>query len=78
MRRKTEVKTEMELKIIRRKLRKTQFQLAEEIGVAESTICMYEKKQRKPSIDKIILLSKALDVSTDEILSCFTEKKEEG
>ena len=76
--RKMEAKTEMELKTIRRKLRKTQCQLAEEIGVAESTICMYEKKQRKPSIDKIILLSKALYVSTDEILSCFTEKKEEG
>ena len=75
MRRKMEAKTEMELKTIRRKLRKTQCQLAEEIGVAESTICMYEKKQRKPSIDKIILLSKALYVSTDEILRKTTVSK---
>ena len=46
----------------------TQAQLAEMIGVAKTTLTGYEKGGREPDLYKIEALSKALDISADELI----------
>ena len=56
------------LKEARIRKRYTQEHLASIIGVAKSTITSYEKGNREPDVNKIKLLSKALDVSGSHLL----------
>lgn len=46
----------------------SQEQLGTLINVSNATICNYEKGTRKPSIEKLIALSNALEVSLDYLL----------
>lgn len=59
------------LKSLRMKLNKTQRQVAQDVGVSDSTISMWENGQRKPPLTKIESLAKALKVSKAKILECF-------
>ena len=46
----------------------SQGQLGELIGVSDATICNYEKGSRKPSIEKIVAIANALNVTIDYLL----------
>lgn len=59
----------IEIHNFRKKRGLTQFELAELIGVHETTIRRWEKGQGEPSISDIRKLAQALDVSEDELLS---------
>ena len=48
------------IKIIRKSKKLTQIELSTECNLSESSICQYEKLQRSPSIEAVILISKAL------------------
>lgn len=47
----------------------SQSQLAEMLHVSASTIGMYEQGRRTPSIDMLVELSKAFDVSLDYLIT---------
>ena len=46
----------------------SQEQLAEMVGVSRQAISKWETEQSIPEIDKVLLLSKAFSISTDELL----------
>lgn len=52
----------------RRNSRRSQKQLAEIIHVEPNTISAYESGTRRPSLDVVVLLAKALHVSTDYLI----------
>lgn len=52
----------------REELRLVQKEVAEKIGVSESTIAMWELGQRSPSIKYIVKLSLLYHCTTDDIL----------
>lgn len=56
------------IKKARLKKNLSQGQLGALINVSDATICNYEKGSRKPSIEKLISLSNALNVSVDYLL----------
>jgi transcriptional regulator with XRE-family HTH domain len=56
------------IKILREEKKMTQQELADKISGAKSTIAMYEKGDRKPSMDVLIKLSKIFDCSIDYLL----------
>lgn len=62
------------LKDLRKRNNLTQAQVAKEIGVAESTICLYEKGERTPAVEKILKLAQIYNCSVEEIVNCFKEK----
>lgn len=64
----------------RRKKNWTQKQLAEMIGVANSTLNQWETGLRRPNIDMLIRLTEIFGCTADELLgiSRGKEKKEEG
>lgn len=49
------------IKELRKKLNMTQQELAEEIGVTQSAIAMWENEKALPFTDKLPLLAKALE-----------------
>ncbi|SFJ64548.1 Helix-turn-helix [Paenibacillus sp. UNC496MF] len=53
---------------LRKKNKLTQEQLAQRIGVSQSTLAMYETSKREPSFDTLLLISEIFDVSTDFLL----------
>jgi transcriptional regulator with XRE-family HTH domain len=60
-----------------RKLKRiTQKELAEKIDSTPGTISLYERSVAIPSIDMVLNIASALDVSVDEIL--FSDKKEKS
>lgn len=59
-----------ELRISRRM---TQKELGEAIGLTGKAICTIEAGSRKTTIDKLILLAKFFDVSTDYLLGLKDE-----
>lgn len=61
----------MKLRELRKMSSLTQQQLADLIGVGQSTITLYEKKMRMPKIITICKIAKALNVSEQEVLDCF-------
>lgn len=63
------------LKFLRKEARKTQKQLADELGVGQATISQWEKGISKPTADAIIALSGYYCVSADFILG-ISDKKE--
>lgn len=56
------------LKIYRQRAGITQFKLADMLCVSPATISKYEVGTVTPDIDRLIMLSKIFNVSTDELL----------
>lgn len=56
------------IKMLRENNNMTQQELADKINGAKSTIAMYEKGDRKPSLDVLIKLSRIFDVSIDYLM----------
>lgn len=56
------------LKQLRQILQVTQGDLANIIGVKASTIANYESNRNEPSFDKLVVLAKYFNVSTDYLL----------
>ena len=56
------------LKNLRKDAGLTQKELADKVGVTNSTISFYEQEERSPSVDMIIRLSKIFNVSVDYLL----------
>jgi len=55
--------------------RLTQKELGEAVGLTDKSICSIENGERKTSIDKLILLAKFFDVSTDYLLGLKDEPR---
>lgn len=53
----------------------TQSQLAERMGVNKNTISQYKTGDRRPPVEKLVLLTNALGVSLPEFFSCREEEK---
>lgn len=56
------------IKILREELNMTQQELADKLDGAKSTVAMYEKGDRKPSMEILIKLSDIFNCSIDYIL----------
>ena len=53
----------------------TQVMLAEKTGLSEMAIYSYETGKRLPALEPLVLLSNALNVSTDALLCDYVETK---
>lgn len=53
---------------LREKYHFSQSEVARQIGVTPALISAYEKQERKPSIEKLVLLADIYHVSTDYLL----------
>lgn len=62
------------IKKLREENKWTQLELAQKINCAMSSVAMYEKEERKPSLEVLIKLSNAFDCSIDYLL-CKTDVK---
>ncbi len=60
------------LKELRERANLTQRELAEKLDISESSICLYEKGLRKPSIDMLPKLAELLKVDVSELVKCFS------
>lgn len=56
------------IKLLREEFNMTQQELADKLDGAKSTIAMYEKGDRKPSLEILVKLSEIFDCSIDYIL----------
>lgn len=63
------------LKDLRIRAHLTQRELADRVGLKKTTICMYEKGERTPTLKTLQKLAHALLVSDEEILRCFKESR---
>ncbi len=59
------------LKELRKAKGLSQKELAEKLGTAQSTISMWERGKNYPRAKEIANISKALGVSSQEVLNCF-------
>lgn len=59
--------------LLRKKYNLSQTDVARQIGVTPALISAYEKLERNPSLDKLILLADIFHVSTDYILGRTTK-----
>ena len=66
------------LKVARVKKDLTQEQLADKLYVSRKTILNWESKKTKPSVDNILKLHRILDLSLDDLMDFFENKKEEN
>lgn len=64
------------IKMFREAAHLTQQRLADEIGVAKSTITGYEKGNREPDVDKIKKIARVVGVTGDELLGTEFAQKE--
>ena len=62
------------LRLLRKKRKLTQKELASLVGVKNSVISFYEVGDRTPSLEVLIKLSGALRVSTDALLGITTKE----
>ena len=53
----------------------SQEELAEKLNVSRQSVSKWESGQSKPDLDKIVVLSNILDVSTDYLLKDIMKKK---
>ena len=67
-----------QLKLYRKTHGFTQEQLASAIGIAKSTVSMYESGKREPDFDTIKAISEALNVSMSLLIDGEDEKKSES
>ena len=65
------------LKVARVKKDLTMQQLADKLNVTRKTISNWEKKETKPTVDNLISLHQVLDMSLDDLMDFFENKKEE-
>ena len=56
------------IKELRKEMRLSQKQLADEIGISQSVLCDYENNKSEPTVSVILKLSTFFDVSTDYLL----------
>lgn len=56
------------LKTLRKEFSLTQQELANHVGVSKSSINMYERGEREPSIDKLIEIAKFFDVDVEYLI----------
>lgn len=63
------------IKDLRNEHKITQTKLSELIGVTQSAIAKYESGENEPSIEVLIKIAKALNVTTDELLGIQTKKE---
>lgn len=63
------------IKNLRNEHKITQKELSQLIGVTQSAIARYEIGENEPSIDVLIKLAKALNVTTDELLGLSVKKE---
>ena len=56
------------IKNLREELNMTQQELADKLEGAKSTVAMYEKGNRKPSLEVLVKLSEIFDCSIDYLL----------
>lgn len=57
------------IKEIRVRNNVTQRELAEKLGLSLNTVSRYETGERRPRIDKVIKIAKALDVEPSELFT---------
>lgn len=69
-----EIKFKENLKKLRKKAGLTQKQLASELGVALSTVAMWESGGRQPDYKMLGKISALFDVTFDQLLADGTEK----
>ena len=62
------------IKILREELNMTQQELADKLDGAKSTVAMYEKGSRKPSMEVLLKLSEIFNCSIDYLL-CKTDTR---
>lgn len=62
------------IKFLREEFNMTQQELADKLNGAKSTVAMYEKGDRKPSLEILVKLSEIFDCSIDYIL-CKTDTR---
>jgi transcriptional regulator with XRE-family HTH domain len=62
----------------RQKLRFSQEQLAEKIGVSRQAVSKWEQDAAQPEIDKLISLARTFSVSTDVLLGLKAEDEEKS
>ena len=60
----------------RKRLGWTQAKLADALGVAQSTVAMWEKGERKPDIVMLKAIANILSCTTDDLLSVVNMKEE--
>ena len=70
----------MELSMVGKRIREyrlknqlTQVMLAEKTGLSEQAIFSFETGRRLPALESLVLLSNALNVSTDDLLCDYVE-----
>lgn len=61
----------MLLKELRQKKNLTLKQVATLVGVAESTVCLWEKGCRRPALEKMFILAEIFKTPVVKILECF-------
>lgn len=66
------------LKDLRKRAGLTQAELAIKLGIKQGSISNWENGTSKPDIPMAVKLAEFLKVNVDEVVACFTEKKEEG
>lgn len=55
----------------------TQTALAERLGVRQSTVAMWETGRSTPKTADLPKIAKALNVSVEQVIACFTADAEE-
>lgn len=52
-------------------------QVARRVGVNRSAVARWARGDVKPKIEQLPKIAEALNVTTDEVIACFTKAKEE-
>lgn len=63
------------MKQVRKDKNMTQRELAKRTGIPQSSISLYEKNVREPSLFSFLLIADALEVSADSLLGREVAKK---
>lgn len=58
----------LKLKELRKEKNLTQKQVADKLCVSESTVCLYEKGQRTPSIDTLVKYTFIYDCTLEDLV----------
>jgi len=66
------------LRRYRKRKNYSQEKLAKELHYGYTAIANYESGRNEPSIDDLIRLAKALNVTVDELVACFLKLNEEN
>jgi transcriptional regulator with XRE-family HTH domain len=64
------------IKFLREEFHMSQKELAKKLSLSEGSISLYEKEERKPSLEVLIKLSEIFNCSTDYILGLSDKRSE--